>query len=96
MKLSSTIRRLRTEELKLSQDKFSKKIGVSRKHLSEMENGIKKPSDKLLEKIAEVTGYSLGYLELIALGDSVNENKKAQYNEVMSFFKDAFDEATLG
>lgn len=46
------------EKAGMNQSQLAKKIGISQSHLSEIENGTKNPSIKVLEKLTEELGFS--------------------------------------
>lgn len=46
----------------LSSDEFADMLGISKNYLYRLENGVRKPSVDLLEKLAELSGVSIGTL----------------------------------
>ena len=60
--LNENIKRLRKEK-GLTQKGLAEKIGVSTAFISQVENGISKPSDDNLKKIADVLGVTVNELE---------------------------------
>lgn len=53
MNYGKHIRDLR-EELNLTQEEFADNIGVTQKHISTLERGLKRPSVELIEKIVDI------------------------------------------
>ena len=65
---------------------FSKKIGVSKDLLSQIEFGIYTPSLELLRKISELTGYSIDYLTGAEILTRVNKNIESSGQILTSSF----------
>ncbi|MDC0751199.1 MULTISPECIES: helix-turn-helix domain-containing protein [Enterococcus] len=61
MSIGENIKKIRKEN-GLTQAEFSKKIGISRTYLSDLENNRKSPSVETLDKMAEKLGVSTTYL----------------------------------
>lgn len=61
MKLNEKLRMLRKNK-KISMNKLSKEVNVSKSSLWELERGIRKPSAETLDKLAKFFGTSLDYL----------------------------------
>ena len=74
----------RTNDLSISD--FSKKIGVSKDLLSQIEFGIYTPSLELLRKISELTGYSIDYLTGAEILTRVNKNIESSGQILTSSF----------
>lgn len=76
MSIGESIKKIRKEN-GLTQAEFSKKIGISRTYLSDLENSRKSPSVETLDKIANKLDVSTTYL--------LNGDKYAEYfnNETM-------------
>ena len=53
MNYGKMINSLRVDRMKQNQNAFSESIGITQSYLSSIENGNKKPSTDLLEKIAK-------------------------------------------
>jgi transcriptional regulator with XRE-family HTH domain len=101
MTIGSKIKNLRKSR-KLTQEDFSKKIGVSRSTLSCYEIGQRTPSLKTLSEIAEIFGIGLDYFglsakdeafDLLARAKEVFENdnipdqtKEELYHEFMKLY----------
>lgn len=60
-KLGDRVKKLR-KKAGLTQDKLSEKIGVSPKHVQFIESGTRKPSLKIIYKIARVLGKKVSEL----------------------------------
>ena len=52
MNYGKAINNLRVDRMKQTQTIFAKSIGITQTYLSQIENGIKKPSTDLLDKIS--------------------------------------------
>ena len=74
----------RTNDISISD--FSKKIGVSKDLLSQIEFGIYTPSLELLRKISELTGYSIDYLTGAEILTRVNKNIESSGQILTSSF----------
>lgn len=81
------------KQKKLSQEKFSKKVGIDQSYLSLIENNKKKPSTKLLEKISAKTKTPLPILFFFSLSeDDVSPKKKELFNILFPRIKDMVGE----
>lgn len=61
--LNRRIRHLRKDVLKLTQDEFSSRIGLSRNFISQIESGIKFPSDRTIKDICREFNINPDWLE---------------------------------
>lgn len=61
MNVGENIKRAR-KALKMTQEEFSKKIGISRSYLGDLEKGRRNPSTETVKKIADKIGVSAFYL----------------------------------
>lgn len=81
------------KQKKLSQEKFSKKVGIDQSYLSLIENNKKKPSTKLLEKISAETETPLPILFFFSLSeDDVSPQKRELYNILFPRIKEMVGE----
>ncbi len=71
------------KELKLTKEKFAKKIGVSGQFLGMVEKGKSSLSYEKLEKLCDLTGYSADYI-LFGKDDRIRRETK----QVLSGFND--------
>lgn len=83
----------------LSQDKFSELVGIDQSYLSLIENGKKKPSMKLLEKISQETKTPLPILLFFSLSEEdVSPQKRELYHilfpRVKEMVGDIFESST--
>lgn len=62
MNYGKSIKELRVGRMKQNQNYFSENIGITQSYLSQVENGTKKPSTDLLEKISEYVGIPMPIL----------------------------------
>ena len=69
MNIGQAIKRAR-KQAKLPQNELSRKVQISQTALSQIENGVKKPSGKTLKKIVD----ALGTCEFLLLIDSVEQS----------------------
>jgi len=55
--ISEPIAKIR-DQLGLTQDEFARKLGISRQHLSKLENSLKSLSPKMARRLADVSAYA--------------------------------------
>ncbi len=72
----------------ISQLELSEKCGISQAALSQIENGIKKPGTKTLDKICSVLNISQSLLYVLSINqEDVPESRKDLYNELFPEIK---------
>lgn len=91
MQIGTSIKTIR-KQLNLTQDDFAEKVGITQSYLSLIETGVKTPSSKVLERIADVTQTPVGIIYWLATEESdVSDRKRATFR----IFKPAVDKMIL-
>jgi len=79
MNIGKSIRLIR-KELKISQNEFALKTNLSQTSLSQIENGVKKPSPSTLKRIAGILGMPEALLYIIAIQEEdISDQKRIVY-----------------
>jgi transcriptional regulator with XRE-family HTH domain len=92
MNIGGAIRILRVES-GISQEGLSEKTGLSQTSISQIENGVKTPTKKSIEKICNALGITEAMLYIMAIEKSdVPKNKKDIYNELFPKIKGLINE----
>lgn len=73
MNFGHAIRKIRNEK-GTRQNFVAEKAGISNEYLSNIESGAKKPTMKVLEKIAAALGVSAAYLLVSAVEDNIDSD----------------------
>ncbi len=82
MNLGLAIKRTR-RELEVSQEMLSEKTGLSQTSISQIENGIKQPSKKSIEKISRALKVPEDALYLLGIeGDDIRATRKKLFEEL--------------
>lgn len=89
MDYGKAINNLRVNRMKMQQGAFAECIGVTRNHLCDIELGKRKPSLRLLEKIAAFVDIPLGLMFWSSLTEDDVPQEKL---EVYRVFKKPIDE----
>ncbi|NGP75627.1 helix-turn-helix transcriptional regulator [Balneolaceae bacterium YR4-1] len=96
MKFGDAIYTVRKQK-NMSQDKFSKLIGVDQSYLSLLENNKKRPSTKLLEEISNSINIPLPILLFYSISEEDVKNDKRElfrlvYPQIKDMLFQIFDE----
>jgi transcriptional regulator with XRE-family HTH domain len=91
MNIGSAIRQVR-EGLGYSQEKLSDKTGLSQTSISQIENGVKTPSKKTIDKICKVLGVPADVLYILGIDVAdIPKNKVKLYGQVYPKIKELAD-----
>jgi transcriptional regulator with XRE-family HTH domain len=83
MNYGKMINQLRINRMKQTQSVFAECVGITQSYLSGIENGSKKPSTDLLEKIAKHTELPMPILFWFSITEKdVPEDKKEYFNSL--------------
>jgi len=78
MNLGQAIIHLRVNRMSQTQDLFAHNVGITQTYLSQIENGKKKPSTDLLQRIAEYVDVPLPVLFWFSITESDVKKKRLE------------------
>ena len=81
--------KLLRKELKLTQEEFSSRIGLSRNFIAQIETGIKVPSERTIKDICRIYSVDDNWLRN---GSGEIFIKKSRVDEIAEFVNDVMDE----
>lgn len=87
MNIGASIKEIRTKA-GISQQDLATKAGVSQTALSQIENGVKSPNTKTLEKICEALNTPIALIYVLAMQQSdVPADKKDDYDKIYPYLR---------